>query len=173
MGFAYDYLTGSSGGMGWGNNWIGKMLTMKYGPRKGLMEKYGLENPYTGMEEDILGLERVASRGLDPNEFGKRYGAQTASAGRSIVGQTNTAVGGAALGLGDNLMSGGLDRIQAEGAGARVGVYGDLLTRMRSEDYAISSDAKNQLLEMIMAKQQMESTIAMTEAQIRVQTGGY
>lgn len=151
MGFAYDYLTRPSGVLG----------------------KYGLENPYTGMNEDIRGLERVASRGLDPNEFGKRYGAQTAAAGRSIVNQTNAAVGGAALGLGDNLMSGGIGRMQAEGAGARIGIYGDLLARMRSEDYAISSDARKQLMEMIMAKQQMESTIAMTEQQLRVQTGGY
>lgn len=172
MGFSYDYLTSEQGGMKKPDTWMGGLLWDKLKLGKGIMEKYGLQDPFKGMGEDIQGLERVASRGLDPNEFGQRYGSQTGAAGRSIVGQENAALGGAALGLGDNLMSGGLDRIEAQGAGARIGAYGDILARMRSEDFEISSEAKRQLMDLILAKQSMIQNLTMAEKQIRVQTGG-
>jgi hypothetical protein len=174
MGFAYDYLTSEQGGMKKPENmgWLLNKAWDKAGLSKGIMERMGLKDPFKGMGEDIEGLERVASRGLDPNEFGRRYGAQTGMAGRSITGQENAAVGGAALGLGENLLSGGLDKMQAEGAGARIGAYGDLLTRMRSEDFQISSDAKRQLMDLILAKQSMIQNLTIAEKQIKVQTGG-
>lgn len=141
------------------------------GPAAWYREKYGIPGMPAEFGEEVAELRRVAAEGLDPLQFRRqmasRAGALTGTVTQRMAGgleRLGTAYGGA-------ISAGLTERYRAEAAGAKVRGFGDILFQMMSQDEATRQTAKEQLLNMLLTQQQLDTQLILHEQMIRAQLG--
>jgi len=137
-----------------------------------IRQEMGLPDTWGGMRGEIAELRRVASEGLDPNEFRRSASVNTGGAMRGVTDKASKGMSSVGMMYGSELSGGLMQKYRTAFESQKVATFGSMLGEMLSKDNQTRDIAKQQLLQLILSKAEMDQMLVSSEMQRRAQLGG-
>ncbi len=133
--------------------------------------KMGLDNIFKEMQPEIAELRRVASEGLDPNEFRRNAANTIGGAMKGVTGQAQKGLGQVGDMYGSALSGGLMSKYRDAFTSKKVATFGSMLGSLLKKDDQTRTAAKQQLIDLVMKKSEMDQQLVMSDEMRRAQMG--